>query len=150
MLSVILSLEEGGKFVGRELKEKDLQSELRDHLRTLSVPVLEGSEVGGGETDLILYSTLVVENKVKGRTATPFDDKHDFQAGRYRMAISSSVGFVIVAHEPLDENGILPLHKRIEVRRTVREHEDAAVVWISIPYGHPVPSEARKPGPSAQ
>jgi HD superfamily phosphohydrolase len=145
ILTVLLALEEGGRFTNRELKEKELQEALRDHLRTLGVPVTEGGEVGGGETDLVLYGMLVVENKVRGKTANPCDEKYDFQAGRYRMAICSSVGFVVVAYTPADEQAVLPVSKRIRVTRPARRDEDAAVIWISIPYGHPVPSEVRKP-----
>lgn len=145
VLSVMRSFEEGGKFVNKSIKEKDLQQELRDHLRTLSVPVAEGSEVGGGETDLILHGTLVVENKVRGKTSTPFDEKYDLQAGRYRIAISSSVGFVIVGYMPNDEDAVLPISKRIRVVKAARKSEDAAVILIAVPYGHSVPSDVRKP-----
>jgi HD superfamily phosphohydrolase len=52
------------------LHERALQEKLRDHLRSREVKVVEGSEIGGGETDLVLPGDIVVENKVNREAGT--------------------------------------------------------------------------------
>ena len=140
--------EEGGLFVGLEsLSERELQTRLRDHLRSREVAVQEGTEVGGGETDLVLPGNLIVENKVRGTTADPFDSgsNYPWQARRYAIAMSTTVSFVVVAYKPSGEQAILPLPQRIAVAAPEGTPEAHARLRVVIPWGHAVPSAARAP-----
>ena len=98
-----------------KLIEKDLQAELRKYLRSRSVKVSEGSEVGGGETDLVLPGNIVVENKVRGTTSDPLTAGVDYewQARRYAISMTSQVSFVVIGYRPANEPAILALPSRI-------------------------------------
>ncbi len=141
-------VEKDGTFVKIEnLSEKTLQQELKKHLLSREVPVREGEEVGGGETDLILYEGVVVENKVRDITADPLGAGCDYpyQARRYSIALLQRVSFVVVAYRPSGEGAILPLPQRIQVSRIEGVPEDHAQVRIVIPWGTGVPSAAKAP-----
>jgi len=129
------------------LTEKMLQQELKKHLLSREVPVREGEEVGGGETDLVLYDVLVAENKVRGTTADPFGTGSDYpyQARRYSISLLQRVSFVVVAYRPSNEAAIVPLPQRIRVSRVENVPEDHAEVRIAIPWGTDVPSSAKAP-----
>ena len=129
------------------MKEKMLQQELKKHLLSREVPVREGEEVGGGETDLVLYDAVVIENKVRGITADPFGagTNYPYQSRRYSMALLQRVSFVVVAYQPSSESAILELPQRIRVSKIKDVAEDHAEVRIVIPWGFGVPSTARAP-----
>jgi len=140
--------EKGGLFVNTEhLDERTLQARMRDHLRSRGVEVREGSEIGGGETDLILPGPLVMENKVRGDTADPLGSgtKYPWQARRYSIAISSRVSLLLVGYKPRDERAILPLPQRLAIVVPEGAPEASAQIKIIQPYGHPVPSRAPVP-----
>lgn len=140
--------EKGGMFAGvSELSEKRLQERLRDHLRSREVQVQEGPEVGGGETDLVLPGSLVVENKVRGKTANPFEagPHYAWHVRRYAIAVSSKVAFIVLAYQPADETSILPLTQRIAATRPEGAPDGFAQVRVVIPWGQSVPSHARAP-----
>ena len=146
-------VEKDGTFVKRQdLPERILQQELKNHLRSREVPVREGEEVSGGETDLVLYGAVVVENKVRGTTADPFSAGNDYQyqARRYSIALLKRVSFVVVAYRPSGEGAMLPLSQRIQVSRLEGVSEDHAQVRIVVPWGADVPSSAKVPKDSEQ
>jgi HD superfamily phosphohydrolase len=148
LVTFIEMAEKGGAFAGvSELSEKRLQERLRDHLRSREVQVQEGPEVGGGETDLVLPGSLVVENKVRGRTANPFEagPHYAWQVRRYAIAVSSKVTFIVLAYQPADETSILPLTQRIAATRPEGAPDGFAQVRVVIPWGQSVPSHARAP-----
>jgi HD superfamily phosphohydrolase len=130
-----------------QLLEKALQQELKKHLRSREVPVREGEEVAGGETDLVLYDSVVTENKVRGTTADPFGTGSDYpyQARRYSISLLQRVSFVVVAYRPSSEDAIFPLTQRIQVSKMEGAPEDHAQVRIVIPWGTGVPSGAKAP-----
>jgi hypothetical protein len=136
----------GGMFKGQSaLKEKqDLQSQIRNHLRSNGVEVEEGEEVAGGETDLILPGSLVVENKVCQIVPDPFESggKFGLQARQYALAKKSRVVFVIVAYRPANEIPIA-LTESIRVRPLKKSPEPMAEVRIVLPWGYGVPSKPR-------
>lgn len=142
-------IEKSGKFVGMDKlpEKKVLQQELKEHLLSRGVPVKEGLEVGGGETDLVLYDATVVENKVEGVTSDPFGSGagYQYQSRRYSIALLQRVTFVVVAYHPKDENHILPLSHRIRVSKMEGTPEDHAQVRFVVPYGTGVPSAAKPP-----
>ena len=73
------TFEKTGKFTKNDsLAEKLLQQELKSHLLAREVAVREGVEIAGGETDLILYDRVIVENKSRAITADPFEAGTDY------------------------------------------------------------------------
>jgi HD superfamily phosphohydrolase len=153
LLLFVHRVEQDGTFVtSTELPESVLQRELKRHLISRDVPVQEGTELGGGETDLILYGSVVVENKIRKRTSEPFESGADYayQARRYSIALLQSVSFVIVAYQPSQEQSLLPLPARVQVSKIGAASEQHAQVRIVIPWGVGVPSAAKAPPLSRQ
>jgi hypothetical protein len=148
MVSFLQMVEEGGVFVASQsLNERVLQERLRDHLRSRGIKVCEGSEVGGGETDLVMPGPLVVENKVRELTKDPLGAgcKYGWQARRYAIAMVTRIIFLVVAYKPASEDDIPALPQRIVVSRADGAPEGFAQVKALIPWGQPVPSRAQKP-----
>ena len=137
-----------GPFVSlKTLPEKDLQRSLKDHLRSREVDVQEGTEIGGGETDLVLPGPLIVENKVRGDTVDPFaaGPHYVWQARRYSIPVSSRVSFVVLAYRPANEHAILPMSRRIAVATPESGPKGHAQIRIVVPWGEGVPSSAKAP-----
>ena len=148
LITFIERTEKAGTFTKFDhLSEKVLQQELKKHLLSREVKVREGEGVGGGETDLILYDAVVIENKVRGTTADPFavGPDYQYQARRYSIALLQRVSFVILAYQPASEGAILPLTQRIKVSQLEGVPEDHAQVRVVIPWGYGVPSNAKAP-----
>ena len=130
------------------LSESQLQAKLREHLSSRESTVAEGSEFGGGETDLILHECIVVENKVqKGKTRNPFEIGPNFswQARRYGIALCSRVVFVVVGYRPGSEAAVFPLPSRIRVFGMPQALEERCEVRVVVPWGTGVPSSAKRP-----
>lgn len=142
-------MEEAGHFLKKErLSEKELQEKLRDHLRSRDVAVEEGSEISGGETDLILPGKFIVENKVISQfTEDPFayGENYGWQARRYAIPFHRRISFVFAAYRPKDEKVVLPMTKRVKVMPLDDSPELHVQVRLVIPWGHGVPSRARQP-----
>lgn len=139
---------EGGEYTKREtLAESQIQSDLRKHLRACAIKVSEGSEVGGGETDLILFGTFVVEIKKIDTTKNAFEDSPNspFQARRYTIALCQSVFFTVVAYKPSDEAAILTQTKSVCVRKVPEIMPECVEIRLVVPWGQGVPSKAKKP-----
>ncbi|MBI3449257.1 MAG: HD domain-containing protein [Acidobacteria bacterium] len=137
--------EENGRFAKTEsLRERELQEALLDYLRGARVVVAEGVKIGGGESDLVLNGSVVVENKVAGRCVDPFAVKLEagWQARRYSIAILSSVAIVLLAYQPAGEHAVLPQSHRIRVESL---HDGHATIRVVVPYGHGVPSHVKVP-----
>jgi len=150
MLRVLQILDQGGKFnkSGAKPDEKrELQPAIRDYLRARDVPVLEGAEYGGGETDLLLFNSLIVENKVVGSTCDPFGsvESAGLQARRYAIAISQRVRFILAAYHPPTDADLPNLSQRVRARPAAVGDGAVEIVFL-VPYGHGVPSRAgRRP-----
>ena len=131
-----------------DLSEGTLQSKLRQHLHSRDIPVTEGAEVGGGETDLIVHNRIVVENKVgKERIREPFavGPHYAWQARRYSIALCSRLVIVIFAYRPADEAALLPLPRRIRACAMPEAKEDRCQIRVVLPWGGDVPSSAKRP-----
>jgi HD superfamily phosphohydrolase len=143
-------LEETKGFVGQaSLDESELQEKLKSHLVSRGAIVQEGTELAGGETDLILAGGLAVENKVnRDKIANPLLVKanYNWQCRRYNIATNSRIGVVVMAYRPANEAAILPLWQRIEITGLAGAPEDRAQVRVVIPWGHSTPHEAKSPG----
>jgi hypothetical protein len=141
LVSFLEMSEQGGLFVNRgSLTEKELQGALRNHLRSRGLVIAEGTEVAGGETDLLLPGNVVVENKVRPEMTDPFE-RHQFgyQARRYAIPFVKSVAFVMLAYKPSSEQAIPSLPQRI---RVIGVTQGFAEVRLVIPWGLSVPSRA--------
>jgi HD superfamily phosphohydrolase len=151
LLSFLISLQQNGDFVAiASLLESELQGKLRSYLNARDARVREGSDVGGGETDLLLSEQLVIENKVvRPSTATPLTDgeKFSWQARRYTIAIAKRVVFEVVAYKPKDESTLFPISDCVSVSAIPYGSSTLAVVRFITPWGHPVPSRVTPPAP---
>jgi hypothetical protein len=150
LAACISSLEESGAFAkAAKLDEKrELQMRIRDCLRNRGVPVREGTEIAGGETDLVARDLIVVENKVAHQPVKdPFGSgpHYAWEARRYTIPICQTVCIVILAYRPTDEASVLPLGRRIRVMPPGSGPHDVAQVRIVIPFGHGVPHDAKAP-----
>lgn len=149
LLSFANMAEQTGLFVNDPLlSEAMLQMRLKQHLTSRQVPTKEGLEVGAGETDLILYDRIVVENKVRGETAHPIDLTRDavYQARRYSIALAQRVVFIVTAYKPRTESAILPISQRLTLSAIENVPEEHARIGLLIPWGFGSPSKARAPG----
>ena len=130
------------------LSESQFQAKLREHLSSRESTVAEGSEFGGGETDLILHECIVVENKVqKEKTRNPFEvgPNYPWQGRRYSIALCSRVVFVVVGYRPSNEAAVFPLPSRIRVCGMPQAPEERCEVRVVVPWGTRVPSSAKRP-----
>ena len=142
-------IEKTGTWVtAQSLSEAQLQRKLREHLQSRETAVTEGSELGGGETDLVVHNRIVVENKVRDEnTRDPFETgpHYAWQARRYGIALCSRIAFVVVGYRPSDEAAQLPLPSRIRTRAMSQAPEDRCEIRVVIPWGTGVPSSAKRP-----
>jgi hypothetical protein len=128
-------------------EKKDLQLRLRQYLDAQKVKVIEGTKEAGGETDLVIDSLLIIENKViRDPTSSPMQDGPQFswQARRYAIAIAQRVVVEMVAYRPKDETAIMPLAQSISVSQ-VGGANGFAKIRLVLPWGHDVPSKAKAP-----
>ncbi len=150
--SFVDMIEKSGTWVSVEcISEADLQSKLREHLRSRRIAFVEGAEVGGGETDLVLHDRMVVENKVgKEKIRDPFAAglHYAWQVRRYSMAICSRVAFVVFAYRPANEAARLCLPDRIRACAMHAAKEDRCQIRVIVPLGGGVPSSAKRPADS--
>lgn len=125
------------------LKEADLQRELARHLRAQGLDVEEGAAVGGGQYDLVIRGRTLIENKISGQVADPFEAKPDapYQANRYAVAKCMRVFFTLVGYVP--KNGADPVEqtKSIRVRKVEGINRTAAEICAVVPFGAPRPSD---------
>ncbi len=148
LASFVNMIEKTGSWTSRqELSESQLQEKLHEHLLSCEVPVVEGSKLGGGETDLVLYDRIVVENKVCKETQDPFKvgPQAAWQARRYSVALCSRVAFVVVGYRPSNEAALLPLPSRIRALAMPESPEKRCEVRVVVPWGTGNPSSAKKP-----
>jgi hypothetical protein len=155
MLRVLLTLEQGGTFVKAPTLDevKELQPKLLELLRAAAVPVMEAPRLGGGITDLVLFNTCVLENKVlSGATDQPFDKlaPASWQARRYSIALAQRVRFICAAYHPPTESGILPVAQRVRVRPGADATEGAIEVLFVVPFGQGIPSAAATRAPATE
>ncbi|MCY4139241.1 MAG: HD domain-containing protein [Rhodobacteraceae bacterium] len=145
--------EKTGMFVSEEmLAESRLQDEIKQHFMSCQIDVVEGSEISGGETDLILSRQLVVENKVVSNPIRdPFETGYRFswQARRYSISLCSNVAIVILAYRPSSEENLLQLPARVRILEIREDSEERCEVRFVVPWGTGVPSRAKSPAKKA-
>ena len=148
LASFVDMIEKTGFWISQqEFSESQLQAKLHEHLRSRETLVAEGSKLGGGEADLILYNRIVVENKVLKETKDPFEAAPHaaWQSRRYSLALCSRVAFVVVGYRPSNEAALFPLPSRIRALAMPEAPEKRCEVRVVIPWGTGIPSSAKKP-----
>jgi len=151
MLKAIQITEEQAKFRDDPTPDEvsELQPQIRSLLRAADVDVDEASKIGGGQMDLILFKTFVLENKVaKTATDDPFAATvpASWQARRYSIPLAQSVSFICSTYQPKTETGHLRLSERVLVRESMSQDGLAEVVFV-IPCGYGAPHDASKRAP---
>jgi hypothetical protein len=145
-----VALQKSGDLVARDAidEKRDLQLLLKKHLLAREAPVVEGGEVAGGETDLVLSDSLVIENKVvREPTKSPLTvgERFSWQARRYAIAVVQRVVFEMVAFRPTDESAVLPISDCVSISSIPMGSSTLAVIRFVTPWGQPVPSRASVP-----
>ena len=137
---------DGNEIVSDVKDEADLQARLLKHFRSRSIPVEEGTVVGGGKLDLFVADTVLIENKYVGsETAEPTDaaPSAGAQGRRYAIALRSQIVFSVAAvrlkkgEEPRQRSGM------IEVRHSNTPDTNRTEIRFSIPFGATVPSRQK-------
>jgi hypothetical protein len=146
--SFVQMINEGGEYAKLDsMPEAQLQADARRHLRTQGLEISEGSEVGGGETDLLVGRKIIIENKIAGETNDPMSENrpYPFQARRYSIALCKTVFFTLVAYKPRSELGVLRQSSSVSVRKVPDVPEDCLEIRLVVPYGTGRPSAVSKP-----
>lgn len=127
--------------------ERELQRFLRDAYRLRSLKVSEGLEVGGGELDLYVENSILIENKFARVVATPETaaPAAGMQGRRYAVSLSSQVVIVFVGYKP--KPGEFPDKvKCVSVHSISSGDRSRVEIRVSLPYNAVKPSsEAADP-----
>lgn len=146
MLNALMVIDGAAPFkdLPRPDEVKQFQPVIRDTLKLAGIHVVEGAEIAGGETDLILWNRLLLENKVLPKTDEPFEKLRaaSWQTRRYRLALMSKVSFICAGYEPSSDNGRLPINARIQVRQPLKKEEHGVEIMFVVPCGGGKPSSA--------
>jgi HD superfamily phosphohydrolase len=150
LFTFLASLQKTGDLVALDSidEKRDLQVRLKAHLLARDAVVVEGGKVAGGETDLVLADSLVIENKVvRQPTKSPLTvgEKFSWQSRRYAIAVVQRVVFEMVAFTPTDESAVLPISDCVSISSVPMGSSTLAVIRFVTPWGHPVPSRAAVP-----
>ena len=127
--------------------EAELQDMVREFLQARQLKVTEGSIVGGGELDLFVADSILIENKFRDRPAdaSRLAPAAGMQGRRYAIALQSQIVIVVMAYKV--EPGRFPTRAQcVEVRQIARADKNRAEIRFSIPFGAVTPSH-EKPEP---
>lgn len=122
-------------------KEAELQARLLEHLR-VTLEVDEGTEIAGGELDLLVERQVVVENKFHGVAANPpaVAKSAGMQARRYGLALNSQLVIVMSARQ-VPAGGVVPSKTAsVEVRPIAEADRNRVELRIDLPFGAVLPS----------
>ena len=121
--------------------EAELQRLLIDHLRA-TVTVEEGTEVAGGEIDLLVERQVVIENKFQSRPsgAAAVAKFAGIQGRRYGLALASQLVIVIAARK-VPAGAAVPSKTQIVKATRIAEDRNRVEIRIDLPFGAPVPSK---------
>ncbi|MCW2413452.1 MULTISPECIES: HD domain-containing protein [unclassified Sphingobium] len=132
----------GSRTTSELANEAELQKLLVEHLRA-TLQVDEGTEIAGGELDLLVEKQVLIENKFHASPANP--DKVGRGAGaqgrRYGLALPSQL-VVVAAARRMTVNGTVPAKtKAISVRPVSTENDNRVEIRIDLPFGAKLPSQ---------
>lgn len=125
--------------------EGEFQAELRKALRQVPLDIKEGTEIAGGETDLIAFRRVLIENKWQStQTDNPLQVKPRTgrQGRRYTLPTGQPFVITALAYPAKSENGHLPPHKCVAVRQLAGITEPFVEIRIAVRYGDMKPSDA--------
>lgn len=125
--------------------EGDFQGRLRQALRQIPVDIKEGTEIAGGETDLIAFRRVLIENKWQ---STPTDNplevkpKTGLQGRRYTLPTGQPFVITAVAYPAKSESGHLPPYKCVAIRQLAGVEHPFVEIRVAVRYGDKAPSSA--------
>ena len=122
--------------------EAALQKLLAEHLRA-TLQVDEGTEIAGGELDLLVERQVLIENKFHGKPANPgsVGKGAGAQGRRYGLALSSQL-VVVVAARRMTVSGTVPAKtKAVSIRPISDEDDNRVEIRIDLPFGARLPSQ---------
>jgi HD superfamily phosphohydrolase len=134
-----------GNYTVKELAdEEQLQTLLRDSLRSRNLKVDEGSKVGGGRLDLYVHDAVLIENKFHQFTGRPkyVSPAAGMQGRRYAISLASQVVIVVLGYEAKPAE--LPnKSSTLTVHGISSMDENRVELRFSLPYGAPLPSREK-------
>lgn len=147
LASFVRTMHADSTFTTGSPSEKDLQTELRKHLRARGLVVSEGEELGGGEADLIVSQRMLVENKIEGATSNPFGVRPTapYQANRYAVAKCSRVFCTLIAYEPKEGAAPIEQTQSIRIEKLDGVNRTAINIKVVVPIRMPTPSTVKVP-----
>ncbi|MEP4194241.1 MAG: HD domain-containing protein [Aliishimia sp.] len=138
---------DGNEIVSDVKDEADFQERLTRHFRSRSVPVEEGTVVGGGKLDLFAADAVLIENKYVGsETAEPANaaPSAGAQGRRYAIALQSQIVLSVAAVQLKKGEEPPQRSDMVEVRESNTADKNRTEIRFTVPYGASVPS-AQKP-----
>jgi hypothetical protein len=138
-----------GNFVSGQVKnEADLQDRLRDHLRSRSLKVDEGTVAGGGKIDLYVADAVLVENKFSDKAMTnpaAAAPAAGAQGRRYAIALLSQVVLSVAAVRVPQGAAVPQRTNMVKVRQPNAADGNRVEIRFTVPFGAGVPSEETAP-----
>lgn len=131
----------GDSIVSELASERDLQKSLRDHLRS-TLNVEEGSQLSGGELDLLVEQQVVIENKFHSRAtnASTVAKAAGMQGRRYGLALSLQL-IVVVSARRVPAASVVPRKTQAVTVRAITDSDlNCVELRIDLPFGAPLPS----------
>lgn len=132
----------GGQISADLPSEAALQQKLKDAFIYRDQKVAEGSEMSGGESDLIVDDAVVVENKwASGQPSDPFPSA-GMQGRRYAIGINSQI-VVVVGAVKVGASQVPSKPSTISVQKITSMDKNRVEIRFLLPYGAPVPSKEK-------
>ena len=122
--------------------EAALQKLLAAHLRA-TLQVEEGTELAGGELDLLVERQVLIENKFHRAPANAavVAKGAGAQGRRYGLALSTQL-VIVAAARHMTKAGTVPAKtKAVSVRPVSEENENRVEIRIDLPFGAKLPSD---------
>lgn len=132
----------GSSVTGDLSGERELQTRLEKSLRASKVSLAEGTEVSGGELDLIAENAILIENKYSSKPKKSIGDGPGVQGRRYAISLSSQVVIVVSASKA--KAGEFPDKANcVSVRPIAGDDLNRVQICFDLPFGA-VPPSAEK------
>ncbi|MEQ1613258.1 MAG: HD domain-containing protein [Hyphomicrobiaceae bacterium] len=124
--------------------EAVLQSRIRDCFKHRGVKTSEGAVMSGGELDLHVADTVLVENKFHEGTRQPDNISRaaGMQGRRYAISLNTQLVVVLLGYKPT--GGEFPSKsKAISVHKISADDARRVEIRVTVPYGAVRPSEEK-------
>lgn len=128
----------GSRVTNHVSNEAELQTFLCDHLRARQLNVQEGTDVAGGELDLWVENSIIIENKFNSRNRASNQANAAIQARRYAIALDAQVVLVVSA-KSAERQQIPSKTDCVRVEQMDNDNRRVAIVF-ELPFGALVPS----------